>query len=143
VTLQIQAIIAAVLLVGGLGGGFYLGTLRGKAQVSQMQASAFQKLAEAYAKQQSENELKAKQLEKENEDLQTSAVKYPDVGVCHYTPAAVPTNHSGQVVHSSSGLVQANPQPVPESGAVSEDPSPIVFGLADAADKLAARCRAL
>lgn len=141
-TLQIQAIIAAGLLICGFGSGWYFSGLRGKAQVSQMQASAFQSLAEAYAKQQTDNALKQKQLEKENAGLVTDALKYPNISVCHYTPAVVPPGGSqGQVVHTGTRLVQENPLGVPP--VPRPDPGPFVFGLADAADKLAALCRSL
>lgn len=59
-TIQAGLILAAALLLSG--GGFYLGTLRGKSQLEQLQASQFKALADAYqaqvlARQQSETKL--------------------------------------------------------------------------------------
>lgn len=143
-TIQIQLILAAVLALGGFAGGWYFNGLREGAKISQMQRDSFQSLAKAYAAQQTADALKLKQKEGELDGLKANALKYPDVAfrVCKLARPSVSAGGSqGQDLHPPGGVVQEKPEPVP-SGGGSDDQS-IVFGLADAADKLSAGCRAL
>lgn len=144
-TTEIKAIIAAVLLVAAFAAGWYFSGLREKAVVSREQADSFQALATAYATQQAEFIAKVKQKDSELESLKAHALKYPDVSfsVCRLeTSPQVPAKGSpGQVVHTGDRLGTGETKPVPERKG--PDYGPSVFGLADAFDTLAVKCRAL
>lgn len=142
-TLQIQVIVGVVLFTLGFGGGWYFNGLRGTAEIAREQRDSFQSLATAYAKQQSDDALKQKQLETESAQLKSDVLKYPDVNfsMCKFTPVLPAGGDQGQNIPSRARLVPQDPEPV--SAVRGSNEGPIVFGLADAADKLTAKCRAL
>jgi hypothetical protein len=142
-----QVKIAGVLTVGValFSTGWYFSSLWYKADEAKLQRDSYKSLAEGYEKQQKEDLAKAKQKDSELEQLKTNVLKYPDVDVrvCRVELSSPVSagGTQGQELHPGTGVVSQNTESV--STGPGSDPGPELFGLADAADRLAAGCRAL
>ena len=139
-TLQAGLILAAVLAL--FAGGYYVGNLRGRAQLEALQASQFQALADAYQKQRAVQAAAQAALERENAELTADRLAYPnvDVRVCRIQTANVPAAPAtGHGVPAGTGALPQNPARDPDPGA---DVGPALFDLADQADAIVAKCRA-
>jgi hypothetical protein len=140
--MSIQAGLLIAVVIGLFCGGFYFGTLHGKAQLEALQASQFQAMADAYRKQKDAAAASVAALEKENAELTADRLAYPDVAVrvCRIQAIGVPAaTNPGHVVPAGAGVLSQVAAPAPDGG---RDFGPDLFHLADEADQLIAHCRA-
>jgi hypothetical protein len=132
---------AIALLAAIFFGGYHLGGLKGQADVSRLQRDQAQSLAAAYSAREAERQAKESAYETEIAQLKTDSLQFPTVAVrmCPPTPVVSASGKAGQVLPPSGGVGQGDPKPVPQSER--PDYGPSLFGLADALDSIAARCR--
>jgi hypothetical protein len=130
--------VAIGCFIAGLASGWYFGGLHGKAQLEALQASQFKALADAYVEQKKAAQAKQQALEAENETLKDNQLKFPDVAVrvCRIAAALPEAGHPGQVLPAAAGVL-------PPSDPPDRDIGPALFALADEADAIVAKCRAL
>jgi hypothetical protein len=138
---KIGAIVLGIVLL--FGSGYHFGGLASKTKLEALQAANALSLANDYKQREADHIAKEKALGLENDQLKDNALKFPTVAVrvCHLAPAVPAPGKGGQVVSTGPGVGTADPQPVPASSG--PDLGPVLFGLADALDQIAAKCRAL
>lgn len=137
----LYAKVGAVLLTVAVlfGAGFHFGGMRAEATLNDYKASAAEALADAYVAQQKAAQAKQVAYDKEIDGLKSAVLTYPTVAVrmCPTSHPVVPqTGGGGQVIPTSAGTL-------PPSDPPARDIGPALFALADEADAIVAKCRAL
>lgn len=136
---RIAGIVLAVVFI--FGAGWYFRGLKATAAAEAIQAANAISLAKAYQDREAAQQAKQAAYDKEIDDLKTDALNYPTVAVRMCPPVStVPAaNQRGQVLPAPAGVGKGNPIEVPSSSR--QDIGPSLFGLADALDQIAAKCR--
>jgi hypothetical protein len=141
--IEAKAIVVAVVALLLLGGGFYLGYRWDQSKYLNLEAANAKSLALAYQAQMTAYQAKEAAYEKEINQLQTTTLtEFPTVPVRLCPSPSMPSAaKAGPVVSAAAGVVPPDPKPVPSSPG--QDIGQELFGLADAADKVVAKCREL
>lgn len=141
--LKAGAIVAAV--VGLFLAGYHLGGIKAKSTADTLHVAQLTALANAYQAQALERATKETAYSHEITTLQVDRAATPDlvVRLCPNAPrAALPgAAGGGRVLPAGAGILSPAAVPDPRAGA-GPDIGAALFGLADAADLIVAKCRA-